>query len=144
MLNHFCLFNSVSIRETHLLHFATINYISSYCIGIVLGYVILHKIKVQKVTEPAGDFFILFFANPRGFISTCFSPLTALLLFYSFTLSLFHSFTLPKYFSPSNRIRKQWYLLCFSIWPTFNLPRELNHGLCLFIPFPLAFCLLSG
>lgn len=39
----------VAIEETHLLHFATSNYVSSYCIGILLGYAISHKIKVQRV-----------------------------------------------------------------------------------------------
>ena len=43
-----------SIEETHLLHFATLNYISSYCIGILLGFVISHKIILSKRTYIAG------------------------------------------------------------------------------------------
>ena len=40
---------SVSIEETHLLHFATFNYISSYSIGILLGYIISNNIEIKKV-----------------------------------------------------------------------------------------------
>ena len=41
--------NRKSIQEAHLLHFATVNYISSYAIGIILGYCVVNKIIVSRV-----------------------------------------------------------------------------------------------